>query len=152
MSWRYSRDSPVSWSRTAAAMKALMAVLERVACAALASMTRLTLALASRASAKVRERVRRAMASPKPGDDGMDLDLVRDATGGSVRVCGGAKVSGTLGAVAGTTLGAGVGFLGGTTLGDGDGDLEGEGEGSTLGACAGEGRTASGDASSFHLC
>ena len=58
-----------------------MAALERVAWAALANMTRLTLALASRAAASVRERVHRAMASPSPGAVGMCLDLVRDATG-----------------------------------------------------------------------
>jgi hypothetical protein len=58
-----------------------MAALERVAWAALASMTRLTLALASQVSARVLERVRRAMSSPSAGAVGMCLDLVRDATG-----------------------------------------------------------------------
>ena len=121
-------------------------------------MTRLTLALASRASASVRERVRRAMASPRPGAVGMCLDLVRDATGMDGRACGGACISGTLGAVVGSTLGAAVGmvgtvietvvgFLGGTTLGGGCEDLTG----STLGAGLEEGETASGDSSSFHL-
>jgi hypothetical protein len=47
----------------------------------LASMTRLTRAFASLAAAKVRERVRRATASPRPGAVGMFWDLVRDETG-----------------------------------------------------------------------
>jgi hypothetical protein len=105
-------------------MKALMAELDHVAGATLASMTRLTRALASRAAANIQERVRRATASSRPGAVGMFLALVRDETGD--------KASGTLGGVAGT-LGAGVGVQGGITLGEWAGILGGAVEGLGLG-------------------
>ena len=83
-------------------MKALMDALLLVACAVLASTTRLTLAASSLAWARVRERVLSAMASPSPGAVGMRSDRVRVAMGGKAGVC---------------TLGEEVGVLEGTTLG-----------------------------------
>lgn len=106
-------------------MKALMAVLDLVAWATLASMTRLTRALLSLSWAWVRDRVRRAIASPRPGASGMCCDLVREATG----AWGGALVGSTLGAAAGivegTTLGDVAGLLLGATLGAEVGLLDG---------------------------
>ncbi len=85
-----------------------MAELDRVACATLASMTRVARACASLAAAKVRERVRKGTASPRPGAVGICW----------ARTGGGVRTSGTLGEGAGITLGAGAGVLGGTTLGE----------------------------------
>ena len=98
-------------------MKALMAELDRVACATLVSMTREARALASRSAANVRERVRKATASPRPGAVGMWWDLVRDETGDKISCTLGGVVGCTLGGMAGCTLGAGVGVGEGPNLG-----------------------------------
>ncbi len=78
---RSSRDSPVSWSRMAATMQAVVVEVERVVCATLASMTWLTQAEFSRAAARVREQERRAMGSQRLGAFRMSCNLVWDKTG-----------------------------------------------------------------------
>ena len=108
-------------------------------------MTRLTRALASRSAANVRERVRRATASPRPGAVGKWWDLVRDETGDKISCTLGGVEGCTLGGMAGCTLGAGVGVREGTTLGEGEGALGGAAVGLGMGAVDSD------DVSSFHL-
>ena len=96
-----------------------------------ASITRLTRALLSLSWARVQERVRAAIASPRPGAAGMRWDLVRAETG---RTGGGEEVGvlegPTHGAEAGVGAGSGLGgavLVVGTTLGESVGFLEGGG-------------------------
>ena len=86
-----------------------MAELDHVAWAALASIVRLTHALASFSWARVLERVWRAIASPRPGASGVCYDLVRAETGAWD------------GALTGATFGDKVGVLDRTALGDAEG-------------------------------
>ena len=89
-----------------------MAELDHVAWAALASIVRLTRAFSW---ARVREWVRRAIASPRPGASGMCCDLVR------------AEMGAWDGALTGATFGFGeaVGVLDRTTLRDAEGVVVG---------------------------